>query len=856
MKDQAGKLQARASVGELAADEGPAGLLDPRRAVVDFVGREGELAELIAWCGDDSAGPVRLVTGPGGVGKSRLAVQLCARMAEVGWSCVRVGDGGETGAVSAFGGGRPLLLMVDYAETRVGLAGLLRQVAAAAEVPVRVLLLARSAGEWWDRLGEGEPRVRKLLADAYPGESLASAVAEGLSDEQIVALAVPQFARALGVRPPERVRVATGAGRARILDLHAAALVAVLNARDGDGTAEVLVDVAEVLDELLGHEERFWQGSAVRGGLLEGPAGMTVATLRQIVAAGALLGAASRDEAMDLLERVPGAVVSLKVAGWLRELYPPHADPGAGAEWLGSLQPDRLAEHHVVAQLSTSTELAEACLEGLDDRQARRALTLLGRASVDQPAAAPLLERVLPLLERVVADLTSDLDTLTAIADAIPYPTILLAEANVAITRRILGLLPAEAVPLHGRWLTRLGVALSQVGRPAEALPVTEEAVAIRRELAAAYPDRYRPDLARSLSNLGVGFSELGRPAEALTVAEEAVTIYRELAAAYPDRYRPDLARFLSNLGVRFSELGRPAEARPVSEEAVAILRELAAAYPDRYRPDLADALSNVGVRFSELGRPAEALTVAEETVTIYRELAAAYPDRYRPDLADALSNVGIWFSELGRPIEALTVAEEAVTIYRELAAAYPDRYRPDLADALNNLGIWFSELGRPAEALPVAEEAVAIRRELAAIYPDRYRPKLAQSLNNLGISFSKLGRSAEALPVAEEAVAIRRELAAIYPDRYRPDLAQSLNNLGISFSELGRSAEALPVAEEALAIRRELAAIYPDRYRPDLTRSFEVLIQVLEELGRPGDAEHVRGELDRLKPTGDIPES
>jgi hypothetical protein len=52
--------------------------------------------------------------------------------------------------------------------------------------------------------------------------------------------------------------------------------------------------------------------------------------------------------------------------------------------------------------------------------------------------------------------------------------------------------------------------------------------VTICRELAAASPDRYRPDLAQSLNNLGVLFSEPGRPAEALPVTEEAVITYRE----------------------------------------------------------------------------------------------------------------------------------------------------------------------------------------------------------------------------------------------------------------------------------------------------------------------------------------
>ena len=84
-------------------------------------------------------------------------------------------------------------------------------------------------------------------------------------------------------------------------------------------------------------------------------------------------------------------------------------------------------------------------------------------------------------------------------------------------------------------------------------------------------PTATAPTSPRSLDNLGVRLSELGRPADALPATEEAVTIGRELAAANPDRYRPDLAASLDNLGVRFSELGRPADAEAARKEALAI---------------------------------------------------------------------------------------------------------------------------------------------------------------------------------------------------------------------------------------------------------------------------------------------
>ena len=222
---------------------------------------------------------------------------------------------------------------------------------------------------------------------------------------------------------------------------------------------------------------------------------MSPLMLRQIVAAGCLLGAATEQEARALPGRVPGLSPSVRVARWLRDLYPP--GPGE-PDWLGSLQPDRLAELHTVRELVASPELSQACLTSLDSRQARRAVTLLARASSDDPDAEALLSQTLPDVADFIVGLDAPRETLTAIYNAIPYPTVILAPAAVALARQILGLLPADSGPADP---ARTGCASPrrpalELGRPADALPVTEEAVAIYRELAAASPDRYRPDLA------------------------------------------------------------------------------------------------------------------------------------------------------------------------------------------------------------------------------------------------------------------------------------------------------------------------------------------------------------------------
>ena len=836
-------------------------LLDPRFGVVSFVGRQRELAALLAWCQDGGTGRLRLVTGPGGVGKTRLAIELAQRLSESGWSCERVADGREVEAISAlrtFSRQRALLI-VDYAEARVGLERMLSALADDQHADVKVLLLARSAGEWWTRLGITEPAVWDLVQSATSGQlTLVPEIAAGMPDSDVIAQAVSCFARELGVA--ERIVEiydSIGRGRRCVLDLHTAALVALL--ADGSPRA-VQVDVAGILDELLRHEKHFWYASAWAAGLTEGPNGLSALMLCQVVTASCLLGAVNEGAARALPGRVPGLSASARIGHWLRELYPPGPeDP----DWLGSLQPDRLAELHALRELVASPELARACLTNLDARQAQRALTLLARASADYSEAEELLSQVLPDVANLIVHLDVPLEALVAIYNAIPNPTVVLAAAAAAIAQQIVNLLPARPkAAIRAHWLSILTGRLCDVGRPADALPVAEEAVAINRELAASLdylaerlpvaeyiasnPDdpnrelmmyRHRPDLARSLGNLGIVLAALGRWTQAQVTLEEVVAIFRELAAADPNRYRPELAQSLSNLTAMLSNLGRPDDALPFCEEAVALQRELALAGSDSDERGLAGALSNLGIQLSELRRPADALVACEEATAIRRKLSTDDPDRYRPDFAKSLTSLGLYLSELGRPADALTACEEAVAIFREVATANPDRYRPDLAASLYNLSVTLFNLSHPADALlPTAQETVSVYRELVVVNPPRYGPQFAKSLDNLGTWLTKLGHSADALQATAEAAATYRELSAADPDRYRVDLAKSLQDLGLMFLNLGRSVDALPVFVETAAIYRELAVTSHD-HNSSLALSLYNLGATLFNLGRHTDA-------------------
>lgn len=136
----------------------PSRMLNARRAVVPFTGRDRELDDLRQW--RDSGPPrlsVRWLHGPGGQGKTRLAAQLAAESLAAGWKAIAAfhgldADQPEPGSQDmALTGTTGLLLLVDYADrwllsnlTWLLKNALLHQLG----VPTRVLMIGRGLDAW------------------------------------------------------------------------------------------------------------------------------------------------------------------------------------------------------------------------------------------------------------------------------------------------------------------------------------------------------------------------------------------------------------------------------------------------------------------------------------------------------------------------------------------------------------------------------------------------------------------------------------------------------------------------------------------------------------------------------------
>jgi len=561
--------------------------LRPEEAAVPFRSRP-ELYELLRSCTCTGHAAVQLVTGDGGAGKTRLALRLGDELAANGWQPLWVPRGSERDAVRAVHTvGQPCVLVVDYAETRSDLAGMLDDVAADQNGPdLRTVLLARSAGEWWQQLLAGAEGPTAELLEARAPVMLGPVRAAG-GPQELFGDAVAAFAQKLGVSRPD-VRLVLSDPDPVVLVVHAAALLAVVDCAGGIRPPVQAVSGLQVLEALLRHEARYWARSAAGRGM-----DLDVSVLRLAVAVGCLIGAENETAAGVLLSRVPdldSAERRGRVARWLHDLHPvvPENDIPQ-REWLGPLRPDRLAEQLVAGELARRRDLIAPLFTGLSEARATRALTVLARAALTQDHAVSVLRTALAadlnhlavpaltvavetnpvlgeLLSQVIAGQPVSRETLARIAAESPYPSFALAAPAALVFQQLADDSTDDSE--RAERLLDLSNRLGDLGRREEALAAIEQATGIYRQLAEARPDAFLPDLAMSLNNQSGRLADLGRREEALAAIEQATGIYRQLAEARPDAYLPNLATSLRNLADTLSSLNRDAKASVIREEA------------------------------------------------------------------------------------------------------------------------------------------------------------------------------------------------------------------------------------------------------------------------------------------------
>jgi hypothetical protein len=334
---------------------GPASLLHPDYQIVRFTGRDDILSEIDGWCDEVRPVAVRLYTGQGGSGKTRLFIEACRRIWQrdrwrTGFLHPEAGQAPAAAFDALLEGQDPVFIVVDEAETRPNeLSALLRRIAQRPAPRVRVIMLSRGAGRWWQSLqGQGD-HVGELLQQNAECIALPPLAPTPDMRRQIFDAAAEDFAVRLERAP---ARIAAPDLKApefeTVLFVHMAALIAVLEGKT--------VEVDRLAQAVLNRERGFWEKRGQQAGLSELVAGEG---LEQAVAFLTVLGgAADGKRAETLLARVPRlrgqTPAALRgLANLLHDLY-------GGRQWIESLRPDLVGEELLSRRLDEDGQTLSA----------------------------------------------------------------------------------------------------------------------------------------------------------------------------------------------------------------------------------------------------------------------------------------------------------------------------------------------------------------------------------------------------------------------------------------------------------------------------------------------------------------
>ncbi|MEL7371163.1 MAG: tetratricopeptide repeat protein, partial [Myxococcota bacterium] len=800
----------------------PSVLLQADYRIVPFFGRESELDALRAWLdGDVPPVSVQLIHGPGGAGKTRLLLELCAIQRKKGWDAGFLQDRPATSVVDAIRtAARHRLIVIDYAETRRSIVTDILAAFADEGLPfgrLRVVLLAREAGQWWGQLGANDAGVLRIINASPSPIRLAPLFPDVDARADYFRRAVEVFAQQTGRSAPTPLVVPSLADDAlgQPLYLWMSALAALEDRHVSDAPA--------LLDITLKHELRVWRRT-IDGPLLDGLMSLDdwlVDFAVPVMAAVTLLGGTySQDEAVELIEavadfehvgRARGQRLRVEMAEMFERLYPwlPY-DPGR----IGGLMPDVLGEHLVAMGLDRRPEVLAILLDGDWQRQAH-ILTVLNRLAArvkahEQWLRDALLGREAELIETcqdvaiesgdpiglIVAERlrqAQDPDSAMRLVPKLSRNSTAFEEAGQAVVEQAM-----LAVSLFDQRLemrSRRALYFAETGDLMQAHKESGALIAALRTLDKPF------NLAGMLRAHAAILFKLGRYREARSAIDECIVRMRRAMAPGP-RHILLLSLALGTQGIILAKLGLHQKAIASSKESLLLARLLDDNGHEKAKQLLASLQNNLGDLCETLGQLEAAYTFAERAVDIRRAQADEVPDAFLPQLALALASLGSRCLSIGKFERAEGAYTESISIYRSLSARRPDKFFGALVNAQIGLGSVYYKRQTYRQAAeymrPVVEQVRRFERQGGDAWD-----VLTMALTLLGEAYCAAEQPQEGLKHLEEA---KRSLDVVRnqtPELVDLSMMDTLRKLGVRQQQVGQHQAARKTLAEAETVLR-----------------------------------------------------
>lgn len=203
-------------------------------------------------------------------------------------------------------------------------------------------------------------------------------------------------------------------------------------------------------------------------------------------------------------------------------------------------------------------------------------------------------------------------------------------------------------------------------------------------------------EVARSLNNLANIYRAQGKYKDAEELFLQALNLRERLSGTND----PVFADSLNSLAVLFCRQGRYQEAEDFLTQALTIWQRT---YGNEH-PDTADALNNLGMLYNDQGKYDEAEPILKQALDLRKRLLGTD----HPRIATSLNNLAYCYNAKQNYAEAEPLFKEALESTRHILG----EEHPQVAEYQNNLASLYISLTRLDEAEPLLEQALRLQQK------------------------------------------------------------------------------------------------------------------------------------------------
>ena len=345
-----------------------------------------------------------------------------------------------------------------------------------------------------------------------------------------------------------------------------------------------------------------------------------------------------------------------------------------------------------------------------------------------------------------------------------------------------------------------LGLVLDSLGKYEEAEQILQQTLELRERALG----KEHPDTLDSMNYLGLVLDSLGKYDKAEQMHRQTLEL-RERALG---KEHPDTLASMNNLGLVLDSLGKYDEAEQTHQHTL----ELREKVLGKEHPHTLGSMNNLGLVLESLEKYDEAKRIHQQTL----ELKEKVLGKEHPSTLTSMNNLGLVLHRLRKYEDAEQMHQQTLDLREKVLG----KEHPDTLASMNYLGLVLDSLGKYEEAEQIQLQTFKLREKVLG----KEHPSVLTSMTYLGLLLERLGKYQEAEQIHQQTLELREKVLG----KEHPDTLASMNNFANILDGLGKYEESEQMHRQTLELREKVLG----KEHPDTLVSMECLGLVLERLG------------------------